>query len=162
MSIGPGQRLPEFVGETIEGQLVATRRYYLRSGLVLAFTHAWPCADCRAYLAELDRHLEEFRVERMEVIAVVPLVHTLVLDWQGTVPRFPVVLAEGDALHRRYGFSRPDGSPEAALVIADDTGTAWQVWSAGLEDRFPPVEEVLAWARYVSYQCPECWETDRW
>ncbi|MCX2726905.1 redoxin domain-containing protein [Thermomicrobium sp. 4228-Ro] len=162
MPIGPGQQLPDFDGQTIEGQHIATRRYYLRSGLVLVFTHAWPCAGCRAYLSELDRHLADFRADRMEVLAVVPLEHTLVVDWRDGSPHFPIVLAEGDTVHRRFGFLSPVGSPEAAVVVTDDTGTIWQAWPVGIAHGFPPVQEVLAWARYVSYQCPECWETDRW
>ncbi|MFN3336551.1 MAG: redoxin domain-containing protein [Thermomicrobium sp.] len=162
MSIAPGQQLPDFEAEGIDGRVISPRRYYLRSGLVLVFTHAWPCAACGAYLLELDQHLAEFRAERMEVLAIVPLVSTLVVDWGERVPRFPIALAEGDNLHRRFGWLVRDERPAAALLLADDTGTVWQAWNAEDRHELPDIGELLAWVRYVSYQCPECWETSRW
>uniref|UniRef100_A0A7C1JS62 Redoxin domain-containing protein n=1 Tax=Thermomicrobium roseum TaxID=500 RepID=A0A7C1JS62_THERO len=162
MPIAPGHRLPDFEAEGMDGQLISTRRYYLRSGLVVVFTHAWPCAACRAYLSELDQHLPEFRAERMEVLAIVPLVRTLVVDWGERVPRFPIALAEGSELHRRFGWLVGEETPAAALLVADDTGTVWQAWNAGDGHELPDIGELLAWVRYVSYQCPECWETSRW
>lgn len=162
MPLAPGHRLPDFEAEGIDGQLISTRRYYLRSGLVVVFTHAWPCAACRAYLSALDQYLPEFRTERMALLAIVPLVRTLVVDWGEEVPQFPIVLAEGSELHRRCGFLLGEETPAAALVVTDNTGTVWQAWDAGDGHELPDTGEVLAWVRYVSYQCPECWETNRW
>lgn len=162
MPITPGDRLPDFEAEGIDGRIIATRRYYLRSGLVLVFTHAWPCAACHAYLSQLDQHLPELRAERMEVLAIVPLTDVLILDWRERVPHYPVALAEGSELHRRFGWLVGDETPAAAVLVADDTGTVWQAWNAGDGHQFPDIADLLAWVRYVSYQCPECWETSRW
>jgi len=162
-SVRCGERISDFVADSVDGSTIATQRFYLRSSLLLIFTHEWPCRLCLDYLTGLDRSASAVQVERCQLLAVVPLGATLRLDWhEGSPPRFPVALAEGNEIHRRYGFVDPRGRPAAAVVLADDTGTVWQVWPEEPEHRLPEPETLLEWVRFVSYQCPECWERPWW
>jgi hypothetical protein len=49
------------------------------------------------------------------------------------------------------------GQPLAAVVVADSTGTVYEVALAGAEHQLPDPEEIRSWLQFVSYQCPECW-----
>ncbi|MCS7050569.1 MAG: redoxin domain-containing protein [Thermomicrobium sp.] len=157
--LAPGDRLDDFELPTLDGRTVSTRRYYLRSGLLLLFSHEFPCDSCLDYLSVIERVLPEIRRERMEVIAVVPIGRTLVIARPADfLPQFPIGLGEGDELHRRFGFLDETGRPAAAVVVGDDTATIWHAWCAGAGHELPEPPELLEWVRFVSYQCPECRE----
>lgn len=158
-----GDRLHDFTATDLDGSIVSSRRFYLRANLLVVFTHEWPCGDCVRYLQELDHYRPALHAERCQPLAVVPLGSTLVVNWpEHSRPGFPVVLAEQDELHRPHGFVDERGRPSAGIVLADDTATIWHAWEARTDHRFPDADDLLEWVRYVSYQCPECWDRVEW
>lgn len=154
--VARGDRIPDFAAPTADGGTADTRRYYLRRNLALVFTHRHPCAACREYLHALAEAIGTLRAEAAEVVAVVPLGTGIAVGDLARLP-FPVALAEGAEIHGRYGLVAADGAPLAAVVIADQTGTVYEVAvSEGTHGLLAP-EEIGSWLEFVSYQCPECW-----
>ena len=151
-----GDRIPDFTAPAADGETVSTRRYYLRRILALVFTHRWPCAACQDYLRAIAEQIEAIRAEAGEVVAVLPLGPEVALGNLATLP-FPVALADDVEIHERYGLAASDGRPLAGVVIADRTGTVYEVDLADEAHRLLDPEEIRGWLEFVSYECSECW-----
>ncbi|MCX7622486.1 MAG: redoxin domain-containing protein [Thermomicrobium sp.] len=159
----PGDRIVDFQAPCLDGSTFSTRRAYLRTSLLVVFTHEWPCTECRAYLASIGHRSANLLAERCRAVAVVPLGSAIVVPrLEGDESSVTLALAEANELHARYGFVDERGRPHAAVVLADEIGTIWQVWSDDGQHRLPDPDDVLAWVRFLSYQCPECWERPWW
>ncbi len=160
--IAAGEQLPVFTAGCLDGSHLTIRRFYLRANLLLFFMHEWPCVECSTYLETIDRSAPAFSAERCQPVAVVPLGQTLLVAWPRGAPRHvPVAFAEGQEIHARYGLVDQHSRAQAALVLADETGTVQQVWQSD-EHRFPEAQELLEWARFLSYRCSECSELPWW
>ncbi|MBO9350372.1 MAG: redoxin domain-containing protein [Thermomicrobium sp.] len=161
--IAVGDRIVDFTLEDLGGRRIETRRFYLRRGLVLVFLHEWPCADCLAYLRRISSLADEIARARSQLLAIVPLGRTLAVHWPGEEPPpFPLLLTEGEELHRRFGLLDGAGRPVTAVIVTDDTGTVWEIWRTGDQHDLPDQLDLLETVEYVSYQCPECWDRQRW
>jgi len=154
--VARGDRIPDFTAPRIGDGTVSTRSYYLRRNLALIFTHRWPCAACQDYLWAIAGRIEAIRAEAAEVVAVIPLGPEVGVGDLAGLP-FPVALADEAEIHERYGLVTDDGRPLAGVVIADRTGTVYEVDLADEAHRLPEPEEIRSWLEFVSYECSECW-----
>lgn len=151
-----GDRIPDFTAPAAGEGTVSTRRYYLRRNLALVFTHRWPCAACQDYLRAIAARIEAIRAEAAEVVAVLPLGPEVGIGDLAALP-FPIALADDAEIHERYGLVTDDGRLLAAVVIADRTGTVYEVDLADEAHRLLEPEEIRSWLEFVSYECSECW-----
>lgn len=151
---GRGDDVIDFSAQTPDGTTLSTRDFYMRRNLGLVFTHGPECAACRALLRDLSRQYAAAQAEAGELIAVIPASPETVSRLRDDLDiSFPVVVDDGGAIHRRYGLANPDGTPAAAIIVADRYGTIFHTSVADEEHRMMGAEEVPGWLEFIACQC---------
>ena len=130
--LAPRMLLRDIAATTLEGIAVHLSDFRGRRNLVLIFAGT----D-----AEESRLLQELR-------------HTpAVLQEEESVV---VTVADPDrAIRSWYGALAPDGTPAAALYVADRYGEIFFSAHPGRGRALPSAAEVLDWLRFINSQCPE-------
>ena len=157
----PHERLPDIELPAASGDVTTRVRSTGRTSRVLLLLHGAECEACRAYLARLAEHRMELDGWDARPLVVVPSVpdpttSETEADGEGEgdpalrSPSFAVAVDSGGRLASALAVSLP------ALVVADQWGEIHDVEEAGNEHRFLAPDEVVAWARYLAVQCPEC------
>lgn len=143
----PQRRLPDLTLPSAgEGPPVRLRGR-LRDAPLLVLTHGPACSECERYLRALVAIEAELRGWDAWLAAVEPGAT------QPAAPKQqpPVRLADGAGrVAAALGVEPP------AVLIADRYGELHAVEPAGDDHRFPDPTELVAWARYLAIQCPEC------
>lgn len=160
--IASGARIPDFSCETLDQKQIGTRHFYLRKNLLLVFLHEWPCTECLAYLRSFIPWMAALQMERTQLLAVLPLGEVVPLGPDLHEIPFPVGLTEGATIHSCYALLTPGNQAAAAVLLADETGTLWQIWLEQENHALPSPSELVEWASYIARQCPECWERPWW
>lgn len=142
--IEPSKRLPELALPSLPGGGLVRLRPPGRRSPLLVLVHAGACDACAAFVAEIAAAGERMR------------------DWDG----YPIVVRqdeEGAGTGGLPGLLDADRRLPAALavtvpavVVADQWGEMHQRYEAGEEHRFPPMDELVEWLRFLAIQCPEC------
>ncbi len=118
------------------------------SASIVFVPHAGSCQECLRYLADLGSAVEELREWATRV---------LVLAGSGPVEGPPgvLMLADPDGAGRgRLGIP----GDQAGVLQADRWGSVYQVETAGAGAHtvFPVPRDLVAMAKYIDIQCPEC------
>ena len=142
--IEPSKRLPELsLPALADGRPVRLRPPGRRSPL-LVLVHPGECDACAAFVAEVAAAGERLR------------------DWDG----YPIVVRQDGAgtgtgglpglLDAERRLPAALGVTLPAVVVADQWGEMHHRYEAGDEHRFPLVDELVEWQRFLAIQCPEC------
>ena len=122
-----------------------------RRSPVLVVRHPQGCAGCDAYLAELAGSRDEISEWDGRVVVVIPDGASVPDPPERAADQpFPVGVDVEGRLAAALSVEVP------ALAIADQWGELHLIEAAGSGHRFPPVEEVIEWVRYLAIHCPEC------
>jgi peroxiredoxin len=124
----------------------------MRRNLALVFTHGPECTACRALLAELGELEEAVRAEVGQTLAVVPAEADALAELAATLP-FPLLADPDGAIHARYGLVDDDGSPRAAIFVADRYGIVFHPSVADEEHAMLPAAEVPGWLEFIACRC---------
>ncbi len=152
----PGERLPDFALQSSDGRRIALYDYRGRRNLVLALVGR-PIGDtARALLADWAAHYSGFAEEEAEIVAVIwgSAGEAEQVKRRHALP-FPILADEDGAVHGALGGCASDGTPGAAIYIADRFGEIFAAYRIDAGRSFPSVEEMLEWLRFIGLQCPE-------
>lgn len=148
----PGRRLPDLSLPAAPGGATTSLRPRGREGALVIATHGAECQPCRAYLRGLVANHEAIEEWDGRVVVLHPgtLAEAERIREDLALP-FPVLADAEGAVMRQVGL-RGGG-----VTIADQWGEIFFEEAGGEEThRFPDVQEVVEWLRYLAIQCPEC------
>lgn len=143
--IHPSRRLPDLGLAMADGAARPLRPGGRRSP-VLVLLHSAECPACAEFVARLGAAADMLREWDGEVRVITP---SGAAETQPPPP-FPLLLDPERRVAAALGITPP------AVVIADQWGEVHDVREAGDEHRFPTVDEIESWLRYLAIQCPEC------
>jgi len=149
-----GDRLSLFTGQTPEGAPLRLRDFYMRRNLALVFSDTPEYAATRDLLRGLAERRPAVQAEAGEALAVISgdpeRVRQLVAEL--SLP-FPVVVDPDNAIHARYGLLGADGTPRAAIFLADRFGTIFEASVATDDGQIMAASEVPGWLEFIACRC---------
>ena len=156
----PGQCLRPFTLRSTHGHLVGLSNYRDRSAVVPILSDGTPEAD--TLMRDSARQYDEIRKKGAEVLAIVcgSREEALSIEKRLTVP-FPVLLDEGEKLHRELGAMDEHEHCASAVYVIDRFGEVFASYRAVKGDALPDVGKILSRIEFISFQCPEC-EPPEW
>lgn len=111
--------------------------------LLLIMTHDASCLSCFEYLKSLSRVSDELSSWDMEAA---------VISTDASAAEIPFrCFLDAD---RR--FADATGIEPPAVMVVDQWRDVKELYEAGVNHNFPEAEALMAWARYLATQCPEC------
>ena len=143
--VHPPRRLPDLALATLGGAACPLRPGGRRSS-VLVLVHSTECAACAAFVVRLAAAADGLRAWDGEVRVIVPAAQA----GSPSASPFTLLVDAEQRVATALGITPP------AVVIADQWGEVHDVREAAGEHRFPAVEEIESWLRYLAIQCPEC------
>jgi hypothetical protein len=144
--IETGDRVPAGRLETVGGATVDPHLTRHASS-VLVFPHPG-CAACARYLQELDGAAGELDPWDGRAFAVPDEAGREDLARELSMP----VVTRGGRLRALAGIPG-DG---AHVLVADRFGLVYRSEAVGPAHELPPLDDLVAEARYIAIQCPEC------
>lgn len=143
----PARKIPDLALATRSGTPRRLRPIGRRSP-VLVLVHAGVCDACAAFIHRLRAASEMLHEWDGDVLVITP--ERLDGSGDASADPFPVLSDPEQRLASSLALTPP------ALVIADQWGEVHETTEAGDEHRFPTVDEIESWLRYLATQCPEC------
>ena len=111
---------------------------------LLVLLHPEPCGSCADYLSELADAVDDLRQWATSLVVVAP---------NGSeVGRIPVLGDDGGDARRQLGI----GQDEAAVILADRWGEAFEVATFGADHGFPLPSQLVESAKILDLSCGEC------
>ena len=145
-TIGRGDRLPDITLRAVPtGDPVRIRPARRRSSL-LVLVHGPECGRCDDFIRLLAAEADLLREWDADPVVVLP---GPLVAARPTGP-FPVLSDPESRLSGSLALRAP------ACVIADQWGEVQLRHEAGEDHSFPPISELVEWARFLAIQCPEC------
>jgi len=147
--------LPDVAMTATDGRVVTLGDYRHRKHLVLILFPDPPGTSGIPLLRSLFSRYAEFLEENAEILAVFPAVPLPPPDpaFPGLCP-FPVLEDRDGALSVALPEQRVTGIPRTTVYVADRYGEIFRCFDFAGGDPFP-LEEVLAWLRFLERLCPE-------
>ena len=127
-----------------DGTQIDVRRS--RGPHVLLLMHSASCVECLDYLRALLARGADWADWRARVSGVVPESSASALERGDASIGDSVLIDEARKL--------ADGT--ARVIAADEWGEIHCSIEVGSEHTFPPIQDMVEWARYIAIQCPEC------
>ena len=151
----PGQCLRPFTLRSTHGHLVGLSNYRDRSAVVPILSDGTPEAD--TLMRDSARQYDEIRKKGAEVLAIVcgSREEAISIEKRLTVP-FPVLLDEGEKLHRELGAMDEHEHCASAVYVIDRFGEVFASYRTAKGDALPDPAEILRRIDFISFQCPEC------
>ncbi len=145
-----GDQLPAMTLPEVPSGRPVRWRFAPSGASVLVFPHQ-QCDECRDFLGRLDDEADEIRVWGARPLVVLPQG----ADTIGPLAEelsYPVLADEDSAARQACGV----GSEQAVLFVADRYGSIHETFEVGDQHAFPPVDDLVEWAKFLGTQCPEC------
>jgi peroxiredoxin len=155
--IDAGEMLPLFTLPAADGRLVSLWSYKQREQVVLLLLPDLVSADARRLLRAYSAAYPDFRAEKTEVLALLPLApEQLALEQARLSVLFPLLAdATGETLKRLASWDAASQTPEPTVLVADRYGALYTRYSAPEAADLPAPDEVLKDLEYIAIQCPE-------
>ena len=145
----PSRPLPEIQLLTASGNRPHTLTPPPRWSLVIVLVHGPDCDGCLHFLQQLQEVQAELTEWDAEVVIVLKQISS-----NATIPELePTIRVLVD---REHTFESAARVVAPAVLVVDQWRDARESWEAGESHRFPAVSEIVAWARFLATQCPEC------
>ena len=145
-TIGPGDRLPDITLQAVPAGHPVRIRPTRRHSSLFIFIHGPECERCNDFIRQVAAESELLAEWDADPVVVLP--GPFLADPR-TGP-FPV-LSDSEAR-----FAGSLGLRAPACVIADQWGEVHLRHEAGEDHSFAAIPELVAWARFLAIQCPEC------
>jgi hypothetical protein len=119
---------------------------------VVFLPHTGHCPGCASYMGELADSVDGLKEWATRAMVLVP--PTGDLSWEA--PGLLVLVDDDGGQRRRLGV----GDDRAVVVQADRWGAVYEVESADRSDEaheaLPRARDLVALAKFIDIQCPEC------
>jgi hypothetical protein len=121
------------------------REELLRHGraVLLVVLHDPGCRSCFAFLQSLGEANDELQSWDMDVVVITP----------EPVPAEKTLRCFVDA-DARFAVAMEINPP--AVLVVDQWGDVKELYEVADSHTFPATDALIAWARYLATQCPEC------
>jgi peroxiredoxin len=149
---------PRFSLPDDQGSCVSSGDFYESANLVLLFLHGPGCAVCQSFLCEVSRRRADFAGEAARLVAI----YSQPVEALRGIP--PVLRGEirhlsdeDGAVRKNYLDLMADGlvkPGEVMLFVLDAYGAPYACLK-GEEPEISAIDDLLAWLRFISIQCPE-------
>ena len=145
----PSRPLPDIQLPAASGNGPHSLTPRARWSLVIVLLHGLDCEDCLRFLHQL----EGAQAGLTEWDAEIAVVLKQISDNGGMPALAPTIRVLVDAEHTVEAAAHV-AAP--AVLVVDQWRDVRESWEAGEAHHFPPVTELISWARFLATQCPEC------
>ena len=145
----PSRPMPDIELPTASGNGPHTLTPRPRWSLVIVLLHDHDCEGCLHFLQQLEGVQADLTEWDAEIAVVLKQI-----SHNARMPALaPTIQVLVDAEHRVETAAHV-AAP--AVLVVDQWRDVRESWEAGEDHRFPPVTELISWARFLATQCPEC------
>ncbi len=150
-----GQIIPVFTLPGTDGMPHSTWDYKQREHLVLLFTRSVDTSETRGLLRAFAGAYRALREEHCAILAITPDTVFANLQAQEALHLpFPLLAdPKGEVISRYTQWDSATEELTPSIVLADRYGALNEQWIEENEADLPPIEELLAWLRYMNELC---------
>jgi hypothetical protein len=142
-AIKRGDVIPDFTLDSVTGEPVSSRTYYMRRNLALVFVGGGNAGEWRGWLDRLAVQRERIDAENGQALIIAADPHDL------ESRDFPLLVDRDGAARERFGLNASDG----AVFVTDRYGVVFHISLGTPETGLIDAEEIPGWLEFIACRC---------